>query len=268
VAILLKTALDLKGAKDLLTAVNLYAILCFIAQTGARPEEACGLQVTDIKRFHRPPPDRPNVWAEVTIQHTNTKYDGFRQRTKNDEERVVLPLGRLVVDALDRVERYWQCRGQAMRDGPCKMSMTNRRIRNYFETWNAPLETRQHGFIFVHKMGKPYHSHCLSPRIARLARRAGVVKRDGEGRILIGKDGKTIPKITAYSLRKMVATHNAQRLPTHIGAAVTGHSEEVYLRDYVSLSAEDQLRVANSLSELEADLAVTATVPQQRLLTG
>ena len=52
----------------------------------------------------------------------------------------------------------------------------------------------------------------------------------------------------------MVATHNAHHLPTHVGASVTGHTEQVYLETYVHRSAGDGVLVAKSLGELERAL--------------
>jgi integrase len=232
----------------------------------------CGLQVTDIKRFNRPPLDRPTVWAEVTIQHTNTRSDGFRRRTKTGETRVV-PVGKQTFAAFDRVERYWQAVRYANGTGHAsyKAEAVRWRIQHYFEKSEAPLERRRHGPVFVNLSGTMLNSASVGAQMWQLVLRAGLFERDDEGRILI-EDGKPKPRISLYSFRHMVATHNANHLPTHIGAAVTGHNEQTYLSTYVHQSAEDQVLIAKSLGGLESELEELAEPPatnlQQRLLTG
>ena len=168
-----------------LVSVNLFGILCLL-MSGLRPEEVGGLQITDIRRFDSPP-DRPNVWAELTIQHTNTFADGFRKRTKNDEVRIV-QVGRFVADAFDRCDRYWQAREYATGPGHIsyRPNMVNKRTRRFVERSTAPLKRRQHGFMFVNLQGKPYNANSIKYHIAKLSVEAGQVQRDGEGRILIG----------------------------------------------------------------------------------
>jgi len=272
-ALLLHTARELIQGRSqcILGAVNLYAFLVLTIHTGARPEEICGLQITDIKRFDRPPPDRPHVWAEMTIQHTNTMDDGFRRRTKTEEVRVV-PLGRTAVDALDMVERHWQAKRYATQPGHASYTRTkiSKRLVRYFKTSDEPLERRQHGFVFIGAYGKPYDASSIGMRVRELVLRAGIVQRDGDGRILIGENGKPKARISLYSFRHMVATYNAHRIPTHVGAAITGHSEETYLGTYVHLSPDDQVLVAKSLGDLERELEAerSATNLQQRLLTS
>jgi integrase len=254
--------------QELLSYVNIHGILCLIMQTGMRPEEAFGLQITDVRRFHTPSTDRPNVWAEATIQHTSTSKDGFQKRTKNDEVRVV-PLGRMFCDAWDMIERYWQAHRKAMAPGfrgygYCSIS---ERTKRYFkELEGVAPERRTHGFLFANRVGTPYNASTVSPLVTKVMRRAGVVEKDLDGRIIIGKDGKPKHKLTLYSFRHMVATHNARHLPAHIGASVTGHDTETYLGTYVHETAGDKILIAESLGELESSL--TATKMQQRLITG
>jgi integrase len=254
--------------QQLLPQVNIYGILCLIMQTGLRPEEAFGLQITDLKRFDRPSPDRPGVWAEALIQHTNTSEDGFERRTKNDEVRLV-PLGRMFCDAWDMIERYWQAHRKANAPGfrgygPCSISV---RTQDYFrELESIQPERRSHGFLFSNRLGGPYNASTIAPLVNRIVRQAGVVEKDSEGRVIIGKDGKPKNKVTLYSIRHMVATHNARHLPAHVGASVTGHDTETYLSTYVHKTAGDQILIAESLGELES--ALTATKVQQKLITG
>ena len=207
----------------------------------------------------------------MTIQHTNTMLDGFRARVKNDQERQVLPLGRSVFEAIDLVERVHQCRRLAEAPGqkPCLKEVVAMRARRiYYRRPYAPLERRRHGFVFVNPYGKPYNAANLGQMVRQLAIEAGIVKRDPEGRILLGENGKPMARISAYSFRHMVATHNTV-LPPHIGAAVRGHSEQTYLGTYVHMDAGDQLRIADSLNALEEDVfGGDATNLQQRLLTG
>jgi integrase len=254
--------------RQLLPAVNIYGILCLIMQTGLRPEEAFGLQITDLTRFDQPPADRPGVWAEAIIRHTNTSEDGFAEEVKNDEVRRV-PLGRMFCDAWDGIERYWQAHRKANAPGfrgygYCSISV---RTQDYFrELEGTPPERRTHGFLFSNRRGTPYNASSVAPLIADVVRRAGVVERDLDGRIIVGMDGKPKNKLTLYSFRHMVATHNARRLPAHVGASVTGHDTETYLGTYVHETAGDKILIAESLGELES--ALTATKVQQRLITG
>jgi integrase len=253
--------------QELLSFVNIHAILCLIMQTGVRPEEAFGLQITDLTRFDQPPPDRPGVWAEALIQHTSTSLDGFQKRTKNDEVRIV-PLGRMFCDAWDMVERYWQAHRKATAPGfrgygYCSIS---ERTKRYFrELEGIAPEPRRYGFLFSNRLGAPYNASTVAPLVTKVMLRAGVVEKDLDGRVIIGKDGKPKHKLTLYSFRHMVATYNARRLPAHVGASVTGHDTETYLGTYVHETAGDKILIAESLGELES--ALTATKVQQRLIT-
>jgi integrase len=275
-AVVLRAAKEriMRPQKDFLTSVNLYAILCMIVLTGVRPEEAGGLQVTDIRRFDCPPPDSPTVWGLITIRHTNTVRDKFREKTKNGVVRV-LPMGKATSDALDLVERAWQARrhadtAAAKWNGPdSKRAGHSKRARRFFTTSPSALERRRNGFVFISAYGRPYNSNSIGQLVNALVKEVGIVRRDAEGRILINEKGRPLARISSYSFRHMVATHNAGSLPTHIGAAITGHSEKTYLGAYVHLDPTDQRRIAQSLGDLESEvLGGVATNLQQRLISG
>lgn len=257
-AIVLRAAAERQNYEKWLPHLNLYAALCLIMLTGMRPEEAFGLQVEDIKRFREPPPDRPNIWAELLICNTNTREDGFQHRTKNLKTRIV-PVGRNVLNAFSRIECYWQAEREANEPGraPVQHQATRlrvqKRLRQLLENPGI-AELRQHGPMFVGQRGKMLNSSTAGTDLRRLLIRAGLVQRDEDGRILIGPNGKPKAKYSFYSFRKMVATHNAHHLPTHVGASVTGHTEKVYLETYVHRSAADDVLVAKSLGELERAL--------------
>jgi hypothetical protein len=245
---------------NLLSLVNFYACMCFLMATGCRPEEAGGLLVTSIRRFDRPPPDRPDIWADVLINRRYTSADKHQPGTKDGGEdgfRVV-PIGKSVVRALDLVERYWQCKRLALEDfaddrrSPYLLAKAiNRRALRYFKTLKAPLERRDHGMMFVSNRGNPCCATTLAHPFESLQRRIGLVKKDEEGRILIGRRGLPRHLYTLYDARHMVSTWNSHRMPVQVAASATGHSPETYLNTYVHQTPHDQAIVARSLGELE-----------------
>jgi integrase len=249
-----------------LPSINLYAATLIVATTGMRPGEVCGLQVTDIVRFGHPPMDRPGVWGEITVRHTNTADDGFRQRTKNDQIRTV-PLGKLAVDALDMVERYWHIHvAVESRFGDCHTAEKSRQRKRLLADLAVVGGRREHGFVFLTIFGRPYNDVTLGAALRLFQTEIGFVKRDSEGRVIIGKAGKPLPKICFYGLRKMVATHNATRLPVSVAAAVTGHNEKTYLSVYVDGGPEDRKLIAASMGELDGMLRLPA--PCNKTATG
>jgi integrase len=263
---------------QLLLAVNVYAILCLVILTGMRPEEACALHVKSIKRFDFPPPDRPDVWAEVAIKERNTKEDSLRPGTKDRKDRIA-QVGRDVVDSFDMVERYHQAERWAT--GPGHESYTRERvswrIKRFLESSDAPLEKRQDGRMFIGKEGTLYNSHSLAKIVRKLALQAGIVERDDEGREIIGEGGKKKPRISLYSFRHKVATDNSILLPPTIAAAETGHSVQSYQKHYVHQRAGDQVLAATAMAvrekRMRAELEKLAadepagTGSGQRLLT-
>ena len=247
---------------QVLTSINMYALFCLIIQTGMRPEEAFGLQVADITRYDRPhSPELLNIWGEALIRNVNTQDDGYRpigELTKNDTVRSVY-LARQTMEALDYVERYWQARRWS--EGPGHQSyrdvQVKARISGYLKTSTEPLVPRQHGFLFTTRAGDAYDAHATPRLVQDIMVRAGKVETDPEGRVIIKGTGRPQAKYTLYSFRHMVATYNGQRLPTHIAAHSTGHTEKVFLGTYVHQRPEDRLRIAQAAGELATDLTAT-----------
>ena len=261
-ALLLKAAREFRMEHGLLKQLNLYAMLCLICQTGIRPEEACGLHVQDIQRL-------PDGRGRITIRHTYTALDGLRQRLKNTEEgeedtRLPLIVGQMVLDALDLVERFWQARSWAMEQYESR-SAVNRGIRKFYGT-DEPLVRREHGLMFLSRYVKPFTAQALALPLYDLCRRVGLVQKDRDGRIILAWDGKPKPKYSLYSFRHMVATWN-KGLPTDIAAAITGHSEKTYLGHYVHRNEGDVEVAAESLRRLEQELAGDAIGMQQQRIS-
>jgi integrase len=263
----------LRPHADPVACVNVYAILRIIIATGVRPEEVCGIHVTDIKRFDSPPPDRPNVFGEITFKHRSTHHDDIQPGLKDGSESRVLPVGLKVLQALDAVERVWQGHRHAL--GPGYKSYTRKKItaRRLDFFWNAkgPLERRQHGLVFQNTWGTRCHAANIGGLIRQLVVDAGYVKRHPNGEVMLGANGKPMNAYSAYSFRHMVATHNAGLLPGHVGAHVTGHSEETYFGTYVHMTPEDDIKIAQSLGALENEIeafGIGATNLQQKLLSG
>jgi integrase len=275
--LLLQEAAKFQDYEKSLPRLNLYAILHLIIRRGCRPEEACGLQIEDIKRFDLPHPAVPDWRGTVTIRNTNTKDGGFKRRTKNEQIRTI-PIGREILDAFDRVECYWQAYRDAEAPGHKSyerlafLVRMRSRLQYYLKNPSA-VQRRQHGPMFVNMRGGLLHASSLGNLVRELVRRIGAVQRDGEGRVLIGKNGKTKPRISLYSFRHKVATHNALNLPAHVGASATGHSERTFLSDYAHQSEGDLALIAKSFSNLDRELTEDekpshATILQRRLLKG
>ena len=175
-AIVLRAAAERQ--KDWLPYLNLYGVLRIVMQTGCRPEEAFGLQIEDVSRFDRPPPDRPTVWAELIFRNTNTADEGFKRRLKNDEVRIV-PVGRPVLDALNRIECYWHADRDARSPGHVSygyqaVKRLQKRLTHLLENPEA-VELRKHGPVFINREGGMLDASSVSWHMRRLMVRAGLV---------------------------------------------------------------------------------------------
>jgi integrase len=273
---------DSHTGDNLLSHANMYAILWFILQTGARPEEACGLLVQDIKRHDQPPPNRPNIWMDATIRNTVTFDDGFTENhTKTGEFRPA-QLGQYALDAFNKVERLWQAK-RMVDDGyrlsrsgniylkpgaSCERAAMASSVKNVYLALlsdETPLEVRDHGLMFVNRSGRPYNSTTLGNMMRKLVTRAEIYARDRDGRVIMVKDrdDKLVPKprVSLYDFRHLVATFNADALPTHVAAGVTGHNTETFQRHYVHGRKGDQLLIAGAAGQLEQRLAKMLPAP-------
>jgi hypothetical protein len=257
----------------LLTGLTVYAILCLVIQTGIRPEEAGGLLVGDIETPHPDYPNDPDIWGKLTVRNTNTRLDGFQTQTKAEKlgskkKRAPIPLvGGLFREAFFLMERYHQALKWS--EGPghrsYKRGMVIARANRRFRDSDEPVIRRTSGFAFVGQWGGAYNAGSLCRHIRDIVIRAGFVKRDHEGRILIDKDGNKKNEYSLYSFRHMVATFNAKNLPVHLAAAVTGHDKKTFLGTYVHQSAGDHLQIAGSLGKLEALVNTNLPAVRKRL---
>jgi integrase len=251
--VLLEAAGIRQRYKKLLPQINFFAILCLMADTGCRPEEACALRVTDITRFEQPHPECPTWLGTVTFRRRFVKVNGFMRGLKEGADERSSAIGKLTLAAFDAIERYWQADRWANAPGyrGYKEMTLLQRIHKFLAGADTPLERRSSGLLFVTTQGNPYYSQSLAPFMEKLCCRLGFVQKDDEDRIILGKDGKPVARYTMYSIRKMVTNYNVRKLPRNVAAAQTGHTPQTLEEHYTQAMEQDQLLAAKVAGERE-----------------
>jgi integrase len=257
---LLEAAANRQGNvyKNYRNGINFYAILCLMLDTGARPEEACGLRFSDLTLFDGPHPECPSWWGVVTYRRRHTFDDGFLDGLKEGSAERTAAIGKRTVDAINSVLLYWQ----AMKADVS--SKTQYRWLDEFIKSNTQAVVPGEGLVFVNKHGKPYHCQSLGKTMRKVCAKAELWKQDSQGRILMDENGNRQSKYSLYSLRKLVTNDNVRRLPHTIAASVTGHTTQTLLQHYTQYRDDDLLESARVTGQRAQRMQITHATDLQQ----
>jgi integrase len=245
-ALLLAACLDRNGIRSHRTRINFYAAICLMHDTGARPEEVCGLKWEDIVRFDTPHPEVNTWWGTVTYRRRHTQHDGFLTGLKEGVEARVAAIGRRTLDALNLVELYWAAIGQG------KNTYQQYGMLHRYMATGEPCKHRSNaGIVLLWKYDTPYTSNTLGIIMQNMCDEAELWATDSDGRIIIGANGKKKNKYSLYSIRKLVTNDNVRKLPSTVAASITGHTTKTLLEYYTQGMPDDLLMSARVTGERE-----------------
>jgi integrase len=197
------------------TPPSLRSLVTFIAFSGVRVSEACGLQWGDVSLMEG------TVAIREQLAPHKREQNPRRVKLKSRASARVVPL----------------------------LPRSSQALEAQYEHSERAGRGEESDYVFATASGRPVSRHRVYGAVATAARKAGL----GEG-------------VNPQTLRRTVSTATAHAgLPAVVGASITGHSREVYDRDYVTpfRDAAEREQVRDALANigfgsLRVDQALTS----------